>query len=96
MYKYLHISYNFLNILGGIISADEKEVKTEEIEYKFCNIELKDVIKIVIIQACQGKVIGNKNFYFITLKLIYIYSFIRNFNCRTSRRQFSYRWFYKL
>lgn len=48
-----------MNILGGIISADEKEVKIEEIEYKFCSIELKDVIKIVIIQACQGKIIGN-------------------------------------
>lgn len=48
-----------MNILGGIISADEKEIKTEEIEYKFCSIELKDVIKIVIIQACQGKIIGN-------------------------------------
>jgi len=31
-----------------------------EIERALCCMELKDVIKIVIIQACQGKICGNK------------------------------------
>ncbi|XP_033349218.1 caspase-8-like [Bombus vosnesenskii] len=46
---------------GGIISADEKEVSIEAIEHKFCCIKLKDVIKVVIIQACQGKMTGQIN-----------------------------------
>ena len=46
---------------GGIISADEKEVSIEAIEHKFCCTKLKDVIKVVIIQACQGKVTGQIN-----------------------------------
>jgi hypothetical protein len=31
-----------------------------EIERALCCMELKNVIKIVIIQACQGKIRGNK------------------------------------
>ncbi|XP_017753577.1 PREDICTED: caspase-8-like [Eufriesea mexicana] len=46
---------------GGIISADAEEVSIDEIEYKFCSAELENVIKIVIIQACQGEVIGQVN-----------------------------------
>ncbi|XP_020287783.1 caspase-8-like [Pseudomyrmex gracilis] len=45
---------------GSIISADEKEVPLEAIEKAVCCIELKDVIKIVIIQACQGNTLGSK------------------------------------
>ncbi|XP_076301866.1 caspase-8 Dredd [Lasioglossum baleicum] len=43
---------------GGIISSDEQEVSLEEIERKICCDELKNVIKIVIIQACQGTATG--------------------------------------
>ncbi|KYN22703.1 Caspase-10 [Trachymyrmex cornetzi] len=43
---------------GGIIASDEKEVSLETIERALCCMELKDVIKIVIIQACQGKTCG--------------------------------------
>lgn len=43
---------------GSVISADEKEVSLEAIEKAVCCIELKDVIKIVIIQACQGNTVG--------------------------------------
>ncbi|XP_029667598.1 caspase-8-like isoform X2 [Formica exsecta] len=46
---------------GGVISSDEKEVSLEEIEKAVCCMELKDVIKIVIIQACQGKTRGSIN-----------------------------------
>ncbi|XP_076646994.1 caspase-8 Dredd [Halictus rubicundus] len=46
---------------GGIISSDEQEVSLEEIEQKICCEKLKDVIKIVIIQACQGTVTGQAN-----------------------------------
>lgn len=67
---------------GSIISADEKEVKTEEIEYKFCSIELKDVIKIVIIQACQGKIIGQVEDSLVTDGFI---------NCNISKNILSYR-----
>ncbi|XP_029157993.1 caspase-8-like [Nylanderia fulva] len=43
---------------GGVISSDEKEVSLEEIEGAVCCMELKDVIKIVVVQACQGKTRG--------------------------------------
>lgn len=46
---------------GGIISSDEEEVSIETIEHKFCCIELKDVIKVLIIQACQGELTGQVN-----------------------------------
>lgn len=46
---------------GGIIASDEKEVSLEAIERAVCCMELKDVIKIVIIQACQGKTRGSIN-----------------------------------
>lgn len=45
---------------GGIIASDAKEVSIEEIEHKICCVELKDVIKVVIIQACQGNVTGTE------------------------------------
>ncbi|XP_011706228.1 PREDICTED: caspase-8 [Wasmannia auropunctata] len=45
---------------GGVIASDEKEVSLETIERALCCSELKDVIKIVIIQACQGKTRGNE------------------------------------
>ncbi|XP_014473479.1 PREDICTED: caspase-10-like isoform X2 [Dinoponera quadriceps] len=60
------ISYDclFLCILshgykGGIITSDEKEVSLEMIERTLCCMELKNIIKIVIIQACQGKTCGS-------------------------------------
>ncbi|XP_012137114.1 caspase-8 Dredd isoform X2 [Megachile rotundata] len=43
---------------GGVITSDEETVNIETIEHKICCIELADVIKIVIIQACQGEVAG--------------------------------------
>ncbi|CAL7944811.1 unnamed protein product [Xylocopa violacea] len=46
---------------GGIISSDEKEISIEMMEHKFCCMELQDVVKILIIQACQGKVTGQVN-----------------------------------
>ncbi|XP_043263014.1 caspase-8 [Colletes gigas] len=46
---------------GGIISADGKEVYIETIENQICCEKLKDVIKIVIVQACQGQAIGQAN-----------------------------------
>ncbi|XP_076766902.1 caspase-8 Dredd [Xylocopa sonorina] len=46
---------------GGIISSDEEEVSIEIIEHKFCCMQLKDVVKILVIQACQGKVTGQVN-----------------------------------
>ncbi|XP_076376993.1 caspase-8 Dredd [Megalopta genalis] len=62
------ISYDclFLCILshgckGNIITSDEQEVSLEEIEQMICCEQLKDVIKIVIIQACQGTVTGQVN-----------------------------------
>ncbi|XP_036141431.1 caspase-8 isoform X3 [Monomorium pharaonis] len=51
---------------GGVISSDEKEVSLEAIERAICCIELKDVIKIVIIQACQGKIRGSIGNNFLT------------------------------
>lgn len=42
------------------MASDEKEVSLETIERAICCMELKDVIKIVIIQACQGKTRGNE------------------------------------
>ncbi|XP_076181988.1 caspase-8 Dredd isoform X2 [Ptiloglossa arizonensis] len=46
---------------GGIISSDEEEVSCETIENYICCNELKDVIKIVIVQACQGQATGQAN-----------------------------------
>ena len=43
---------------GGIIASDEEQVSIEIIEHKICQEELKDVIKVVIIQACQGEITG--------------------------------------
>ncbi|XP_015438168.1 PREDICTED: caspase-8 [Dufourea novaeangliae] len=43
---------------GGIISSDEQEISLEVIEHTICCEELKDIIKIVIIQACQGQATG--------------------------------------
>ncbi|XP_032676854.1 caspase-8-like isoform X1 [Odontomachus brunneus] len=43
---------------GGIITSDEKEVPLEVIERTLCCMELRNIMKIVIIQACQGKVCG--------------------------------------
>ena len=43
---------------GGIIASDEEQVSIEIIEHKICQEELKDVIKVVIIQACQGETTG--------------------------------------
>ncbi|XP_011860873.1 PREDICTED: caspase-8 [Vollenhovia emeryi] len=43
---------------GGVIASDEKEISLETIEKTICCIELREVIKIVIIQACQGKTQG--------------------------------------
>lgn len=48
-------------IIGGVIASDEKEVSLEAIERSFCSTELTDVIKVVIIQACQGKTRGKPN-----------------------------------
>ncbi|XP_025163169.1 caspase-10-like isoform X2 [Harpegnathos saltator] len=44
---------------GGVITSDEKEISLEMIERNLCSMELKDIIKIVIIQACQGKTCGS-------------------------------------
>ncbi|XP_067214765.1 caspase-8 isoform X2 [Linepithema humile] len=46
---------------GGVMASDEKEVSLEAIEKAVCCMELKDVIKIVLIQACQGKIRGSIN-----------------------------------
>ncbi|KOC69706.1 Caspase-8 [Habropoda laboriosa] len=46
---------------GCIISSDEEEVSIETIECKFCCAELENVIKIVVIQACQGETTGEAN-----------------------------------
>ncbi|XP_035727475.1 caspase-8-like [Vespa mandarinia] len=43
---------------GGIIAVDEKEVSIKSINNAFCCSEFSKIIKIVIIQACQGKAIG--------------------------------------
>ncbi|XP_015182861.1 PREDICTED: caspase-8 [Polistes dominula] len=43
---------------GGIITSDEAEVSIESIENAFCCSEFTEIIKIVIIQACQGKAVG--------------------------------------
>lgn len=43
---------------GGIIAVDEKEVSIRSINNAFCCSEFSKIIKIVIIQACQGKAIG--------------------------------------
>ncbi|XP_029048123.2 uncharacterized protein LOC114878450 isoform X2 [Osmia bicornis bicornis] len=43
---------------GGIITTDEETVSIETIEHKICSPELAEVIKIVVIQACQGEVAG--------------------------------------
>lgn len=45
-------------IQGGIIAVDEKEVSIESISNAFCCPEFSKIIKIVIIQACQGKIRG--------------------------------------
>ncbi|XP_025995453.2 caspase-8 isoform X2 [Solenopsis invicta] len=51
---------------GGIISSDEKEVSLEAIERAICCMELRNVIKIVIIQACQGKTRNTGNTFLTT------------------------------
>lgn len=61
----LNLNHKFI---GGVIASDEKEVSLETIETALCCIELKDVIKIVIIQACQGKTRGKEE------KLCYSYN----------------------
>lgn len=43
---------------GGIIAVDEKEVSIESIGNAFCCPEFSKIIKIVIIQACQGNIRG--------------------------------------
>ncbi|XP_014612229.1 PREDICTED: caspase-8-like [Polistes canadensis] len=43
---------------GNIITCDEAEVSIESIENAFCCPEFTEVMKIVIIQACQGKIAG--------------------------------------
>ncbi|XP_043488759.1 caspase-8-like [Polistes fuscatus] len=43
---------------GSIITSDEAEVSIESIENAFCCPEFTEIIKIVIIQACQGKIAG--------------------------------------
>ncbi|KAK2581875.1 hypothetical protein KPH14_002337 [Odynerus spinipes] len=43
---------------GGVIATDEEEISIESIDDAFCCSELREVIKIVIIQACQGKTAG--------------------------------------
>lgn len=43
---------------GVIITSDEEEVSIEAIEHAICCTALTDVIKIVIVQACQGKLTG--------------------------------------
>ncbi|XP_031838723.2 caspase-8 Dredd [Nomia melanderi] len=43
---------------GGIISSDEQEVSLDAIEHKICCEKLMNVIKIVIVQACQGQATG--------------------------------------
>nr|XP_034194728.1 caspase-8-like [Osmia lignaria] len=43
---------------GGIITSDEETISIETIEHKICSPELAEVIKIVVIQACQGEVAG--------------------------------------
>lgn len=55
------------SIAGGIICSDEEQVSIEAIEHQICCEELKDVIKVVIIQACQGEVEGEKNFNFVLM-----------------------------
>ncbi|XP_043276781.1 caspase-8 [Venturia canescens] len=44
---------------GGIVSADSQEVPIKVIEDSVCTVNLRDVIKILIVQACQGKVLGD-------------------------------------
>ncbi|XP_053978676.1 caspase-8 isoform X1 [Hylaeus volcanicus] len=46
---------------GCIISSDVEKITIEQIEYKICCTELKDVNKIVIVQACQGQAKGQIN-----------------------------------
>lgn len=43
---------------GGIIASDEAQISLKSIEIAFCCVELKNVQKIIIIQACQGNVPG--------------------------------------
>lgn len=43
---------------GNIITKDSREVSLQTLEQKLCCFELKDVIKIIVIQACQGKTTG--------------------------------------
>ncbi|KAG7203401.1 hypothetical protein KM043_013469 [Ampulex compressa] len=43
---------------GSIITSDEEEIAIDVIENKICCSELTNVIKIVIVQACQGTVMG--------------------------------------
>ncbi|KAL6256107.1 hypothetical protein P5V15_012231 [Pogonomyrmex californicus] len=45
---------------GGVITSDEKEISLETIEKTICCVELKDVMKIIVIQACQGKTRGER------------------------------------
>ncbi|KAL2749618.1 caspase-8-like [Vespula maculifrons] len=54
--KYMQLDKVYIQ--GGIIAVDEKEVSIESISNAFCCPEFSQIIKIVIIQACQGKIRG--------------------------------------
>lgn len=45
---------------GGIIASDEAQISLKSIEIAFCCVELQNVSKIIIIQACQGMVAGRR------------------------------------
>lgn len=46
-------------ISGGIFSTDGEEIPITMIEDTVCNVDLGEIVKILIIQACQGKLMGN-------------------------------------
>lgn len=44
---------------GGIITSDGKNISNDVIEDKICSCKLQNVIKLLIVQACQGKITGD-------------------------------------
>lgn len=62
----LFISDNCLDLLmiinvfisGTVVTSDSKDIKFERVREEMCTPTLKGVVKIVLVQACQGDSLG--------------------------------------
>lgn len=58
LFQRVYATQRSLRLKGAVIAVDEKEIPVKCIDDAFCCPEFSKIIKIVIIQACQGKAIG--------------------------------------